>query len=246
MPAIRCVSPVALLSLVLSPLAVAQAASFEVAQHGHAVGTASYSIDRSAEGFASTSITRIKMQGLDYALSKTEQLTVARQLSDVQLSATVNGSAVLLVAKPEAAQLLLNFSASGRKTSTRLAAHPNAVLLPDFDAGALQTLLAVAAAQNNRGLWAVLPKQAGSVEPVTLATYADMNGTLDGKTIAVHHLVATIAGAKTELFTGPEDQLLQAELPQNGFAMVRKGFVLQPPARAPAAPSASAQAAPAK
>jgi hypothetical protein len=49
-------------------------------------------------------------------------------------------------------------------------------------------------------------------------------------------LVATIAGAKTDLFSGPENQLLQAELPQEGFVLVRKGFVLTPPAK-PQAPA---------
>jgi hypothetical protein len=43
--------------------------------------------------------------------------------------------------------------------------------------------------------------------------------------------VATINGASTNLFAGPENQLLQAELPQPGFALVRKGFVLKPPAK---------------
>jgi hypothetical protein len=45
--------------------------------------------------------------------------------------------------------------------------------------------------QNNRDLWVILPKNAGSIEPVQLATYADQQGTLDGKPITVHHLVAT-------------------------------------------------------
>ncbi|MGD0913098.1 MAG: hypothetical protein ABR928_14485 [Terracidiphilus sp.] len=85
--------------------------------------------------------------------------------------------------------------------------------------------------QNNRDLWAILPKNTGSIEPVTLATYSDEKGTLDGKPVVVHHLVATIAGANTDLFSGPENQLLQAELPQAGFALVRKGFVLTPPAK---------------
>ncbi|HVU47075.1 MAG TPA: hypothetical protein VHD85_13175 [Terracidiphilus sp.] len=33
------------------------------------------------------------------------------------------------------------------------------------------------------------------------------------------------------LFSGPENELLQAELPQEGFALVRKGFVLKPSAK---------------
>jgi hypothetical protein len=99
---------------------------------------------------------------------------------------------------------------------------------------ALQTLLTVAAAQNGRDLWAILPKQAGSVQGIQLATYADEQGTLDGKAITVHHLAATVAGEETDLFAGPDNDLLQAELPQPGFALVRKGFVLTPPKRAPA------------
>ena len=67
--------------------------------------------------------------------------------------------------------------------------------------------------------------------------WKDRFGSLDGKPITVHHLVATIAGARTDLFSGPENQLLQAELPQQGFALVRKGFVLTPPARPQAAPA---------
>ena len=122
-------------------------------------------------------------------------------------------------------------------SATRLDPHTAAVFLPDFDPGALETLLALAVTQNNRDLWAILPKQAGSIAPIQLATYADEQGTLDGKPIAVHHLVATISGAATDLFSGPENQLLQAELPQQGFALVRKGFVLTPPAK-PGAPSA--------
>lgn len=214
-----------------------ESGDFEIAQHGHAVGTASFHFTATKEGYDSTSLVKVAMQGLDYALSKTEQLSSANQLEHVQLSAIVNGEAVNVVAAPDAAQLLLNISASGKSSTTRLAAHPGAVFMADFDPGALETLLALAVTQNNRDLWAILPKEAGSIEPVQLATYADQQGTLDGKPITVHHLVATIAGANTDLFSGPENQLLQAELPQAGFALVRKGFVLKPPAK-PVAPLA--------
>ena len=80
------------------------------------------------------------MQGLEYALSKDEKLSAGNQLEHAMLSATVNGEAVSVMAAPDAAQLLLNISANGKSSTTRLAAHPGAVLLPDFDAGALETL----------------------------------------------------------------------------------------------------------
>jgi len=215
--------------------AAAQSGSFTVSQHGHAVGTASFNFTTTPNGYDSTSLVRIAMQGLNYSLSKTEQLNAANQLKHVHLSATVNGAAVAVNGAPDAAQILLNISANGRSATTRLDAHPGAVFLPDFDPGALETLLALAVSQNNRDLWAILPKQAGSIAPIQLATYADEQGTLDGKPVVAHHLVATIGGGVTDLFSGPENQLLQAELPQRGFAMVRKGFVLTPPA-SPGAP----------
>jgi hypothetical protein len=230
---------VALLALAAS----AQSGSFIISQHGHSVGTATVTFNAVPEGYNSTSIIRVAMQGLNYNLSKTERLTSANSLKHVQLSATVNGSAVNVNAAPDAAQILLNISANGRSITTRLAAHPAAIFLPDFDPGALDTLLALAVAHNNRDLWAIIPKQAGSIAPIQLATHADMQGTLDGKSITVHHLVAKIAGADTDLFSGPENQLLQAELPQAGFAVVRKDFVLTPPAKPTAPPEVPEQPA---
>ncbi len=216
----------------------AQSGEFIVSQNGSPVGAASFNFIQTAEGFDSTSVVHVTMQGLDYQLSKTEKLSLLNGLQHVQLSAIVNGSAIHVTAAPDSAQFLMNISANGRASTTRLGEHNAAVFLPDFDPGAFETLLALAVVNRNRDLWAILPKQSGSVEPVQLATYADEQGTLDGKPVTVHHLVATIAGADTQIFSGPEDQLFQAELPQQGFALVRKGFVLTPPAKSIAAPAA--------
>jgi hypothetical protein len=212
-----------------------QSATFAVSQLGHAVGTAEFRFSATDAGVDSTSTVKIAMEGLDYALSKTEVLDEANHIQHVVLSATVNGQAVNVTGKPDGSQFLLNISASGRSSTTRLAGHSNAVFLADFDPGGLQILLVLGEKQNNRDLWAILPKQAGSVEPVQLATYADEQGTLDGKPIPVHHVIATIAGADTDLFSESDGELLQAELPQQGFSLTRNGFVLTPPKR-PIAP----------
>lgn len=234
---------IAALVLLAAPAgAQSQWGSFVVSQNGKSVGTASFRFSPTAAGLDSTSTVRVDMQGLNYALSKTEQLSSSDALLHVQISATVNGSAVNIITKPDGTQLLINTSANGRSSTVRLPLHSLAVFLPDFDPGALETLLNLAAKNNNRDIWAIIPKQAGLTEPIQLATYRDEEGTLNGRSIAVHHLVATIAGASTDLFSGPENQLLQAELPQNGFALVRNGFVLKPPTRAPAAPPSSTPA----
>jgi hypothetical protein len=222
-----------------------QSGSFSISQNGKPVGKADFKLTANqGGGFDSTSTVRVNMQGLNYALSKTEELSPSLGLTHVQLSAIGNGSAVNVVAKPDGAQLLLNISANGRSSTTRLAGHSQAVFLPDFDPGALDTLLTLAGKSNNRDLWAIIPKRTGSVDAVRLVTYADEQGTLNGSPISVHHLAATIAGAQTDLFSGPENQLLQAELPQDGFALVRNGFVLTPPTKAPAPPPVPVQPAP--
>jgi hypothetical protein len=222
-----------IVALALPLAASGQSGNFDIAQLGKNVGNASFTFTTTPDGYDSSSLVHVSMKGLNYALSKTEQLSTGNELKHVLLSATVNGTAVRVTAAPDAAQFLLNISANGRSTTTRLVQHPAAVFLPDFDPGALETLLALSVSHNNRDLWAILPKQSGtepaSIASIELATYADEAGTLDGKPIAVHHLAATIAGARTELFSGPENQLLQAELPQTGFALVRKGFILKPP-----------------
>jgi hypothetical protein len=220
-------------------IAAAQSTDFGISQNGKPVGTASFTFAAKPTGVESTSLIRVEMQGLNYSLSKNEELSPANTLLHVQLSAIVNNSAVNVVAKPDGAQFLMNISANGRANTTRLEAHKSTVFLTDFDPGALQTLLTLAAATNNRDLWAILPKQAGSISPIQLATYPDEQGTLDAKPVSVHHLIATIAGATTDLFSGPDNQLLQAELPQQGFALVRKGFVLTPPAKPLAPPPAA-------
>ncbi len=206
--------------------------SFIVAQHGSSVGSASYKFSPTSDGYDSTSVVRVSMQDLNYSLSKTQQLTRDAHLKHVEVSATVNGTAVNVTGSPDAAQFLLNISANGKSSTTPLELHHNAVFMPDFDPGAFETLLALAAENNNRDLWAIIPKQAGAVVPIRLATYADEKGTMDGQPLEVHHLVATISGNDTHIFSGPHNHLLQAELPYQGFALVRKGFVLTPPAKA--------------
>lgn len=228
--------PLAGILALIPAAAFAQSGTFEISQNRTQVGTASFDVKATPSGYDSSSLVRIAMSGLNYQLSKTEKLDASDHLVHVILSGIVNAEAVNVVGRPDAGQILLNISANGRTTTARLDAHPGAVVLADFDPGALETLLIVAAQQNDRDLWAILPKRSGSVVPVQLAAQADQQGTWEGDPITVHHLTATIAGQTTELFSGPENQLLQAEFSDQGFALVRKGFVLKPPAKPPAAP----------
>lgn len=227
---------VSLFALVPSAVS-AQSGSFDVALRGKSVGIASFRIVPHNTGLLSESTLRVSTKGIDYALSKSEQLSATHQFHQAELNAAVNGSAVHLLATSEGNQLHLAIAANGHTTNARFTAHTGDVFLPDFDPGALSTLLVLYAERNGRDLWAILPRNSGAVESLTVAAYADEKGSLDGKAIVVRHLVVTCAGATTHLFAGPRNQLLQAELPQPGFALIRKGFVLTPPVHAPTPPA---------
>jgi hypothetical protein len=149
----------------------------------------------------------------------------------VKLSGAVNGSDAKVNAQPQGQQVVMHINANGQAINTPLAMHRNAVFFPDFDPAALQTMLYLGAAQNNRDLWALVPKQTGSVAAIRVVTNADMQGTLNGAPITVHHFTASYGATKAEVFSSPRNELLQAEWTDEGFAMVRQGFKLTPSAR---------------
>jgi len=215
------------------------AQSYSISQNGKSVGTASLSLKQAAGGFDSTSGTKIDMPGLKYNFSENAALDADYHLSKVQLNGSVNGTSASVNVVPQGQQFLMKINANGQVTNTPLGFHRETVFLADFDPGALQTLLNLGAAHNNRDMWALIPKQTGSITALRIATNADMQGTLSGKPIDVHHLTVTYGSDKTELFSGPDNELLQAEWTDEGFAMVRQGFKLTPPARPNAAPPAA-------
>ena len=101
------------LSLPPVPDAPAQSGSFTVSQHGKAVGTASFNFTATPHGYDSTSLVRVAMQGLDYALSKDRTALLSQPAQACAAERHVNGSAVNVTAAPDSAQILINISANG-------------------------------------------------------------------------------------------------------------------------------------
>jgi hypothetical protein len=219
------------------------AQDFILSQNGKSVGKANLSLKQTSGGLEEKSEAKIDMPGLKYDISEHEMLNSHFHLAQADLKGSVNGTSATVNALPQGQQVVMKISANGNVTNTPLESHPLSVFFPDFDPGALQILLELGALHNNGGIWALIPKQAGSTAAMRIVTNADMQGTLDGKPIAVHHLTVSFNTSKTELFSGPSNELLQAEWTDEGFAMARNGFKLTPPARPGAPPSAPAQPA---
>ena len=212
------------------------AQSFILSQNGKSVGSATLAIKQSGSGLNSVSGAKIDMPGLKYNFSNNQTLDSGYRLQSAQLSGSVNGTSATVNVAAQGQQFLMKINANGKVTNTPLAFHPNAILLADFDPGALQTLLNLGATRNNRDIWALIPKQTGSVSALRIATDADQQGALNGAQIAVHHFTVSSDAGKTEVYSSPRNELPQAEWSDEGFALVRQGFKLTPPARPTAAP----------
>ena len=163
------------------------------------------------------------MPGLKYSFNETAQLDSGYHLVSVKLSGVSEWVECDGECAAAGAAGVMHINANNQVINTPLTMHPNAVFFPDFDPAALQTMLYLGAAQNNRDLWALVPKQTGSVAAIRVVTNADMQGTLNGAPITVHHFTASYGATKAEVFSSPRNELLQAEWTDEGFAMVRKG-----------------------
>lgn len=237
-----CFGRVLAVSLALTAgTALSSAQNFQLSQNGQNVGTAGLSVKPSSSGVNSTSWTKIKMPGLDYSFQENESMDGSYQLKSAQLDGSVNGTKATVNAAPQGQQLAIKINANGKVISTPLAFHPQAVFFPDFDPAALQTMLSLGALRNNRDLWAIIPKQAGSVTALRIATKPDEQGSLNGQQTPIHHITVTADADTIEIFSSPSNQLMQAEWTEEGFAMVRQGFVLTPPAKPRTPPPAKQQ-----
>lgn len=216
--------------------AAAGAQSFVLSQNGKSVGSANLTVKHDGQWIETASSAKVDMPGLKYSFNENAVFDGGYRISNVKLNGIVNGSAATVEGKVAGQQFMMTIQANGNTTNTPLAMHRNAVFFPDFDPAALQALVTVASAGSGNGLWALVPKQTGTVQSVQLAPNDGMQGTLDGAPVAVKHQTLTYGTEKAEVFSGPHNDLLQVEWTDEGFAMVRQGFKLTPPPKPLGAP----------
>jgi hypothetical protein len=204
---------------------------------GQPCGTISTSITPTANGFSLMAKAKLQIDKTPFAFSRDGVIDRALNPVRESLNGAVNGSAVLFSLNSTAGKYAIQISANGKQYSNNLAQHEHAVFLPDFDPAAIQVLVTKIA--TNQSVWVLIPKQTGLLYALQVAHKPQVQGTLDGKPIAVQHLSITIAGANSDLFTTATGLFLQEEIPQQGFALIRNGFKLSAPSTSGPAPSAA-------
>jgi hypothetical protein len=243
---------VSLLSLLLpaaashaQPAFVPGSAHYSYYQGDKVVGSADYVVQATPNGYAVTSHGKLTLTKFSYSFTNTQHLDHNLNLVSDQLTGTVNGSAVTFAANADSTgrQFQINISANGKQTQNTVDRHQHLVLLADLDPAAY-ILLTRVAMENPPTSWILIPKENGILVPSSITRGSSVRGRLNGSQMDVQH--ATIAvnsenSVSVDLYYTSDGSVLEADLPQQNFFVVRDGFKLvdrPKPTTAPSGPPA--------
>jgi hypothetical protein len=229
----------------------ADTAHFTINQGSHAVGRTDFSIVPTKQesiatpaAYSVTSHGTLSVQNTKYSFSSSGSLDKDLSILQENLNGIVNGSAVTFAVNPSGSNLVIDISADGRSYRNSLNRPPQTVFFPDFDLAGYDILLTIAARHPGTAISALIPKQTGILSAATLAPQADVQGTLNGKLLTLHHTSLTTSSVVSELYYDSGNRILEVDIPSQTFAVVRENFQLQPPPPPPANDTQQNQSAP--
>ena len=136
----------------------------------------------------------------------------------------------------------MTFPPTERSRSNAVDRNQNTALLTDLDPAGYM-LLAKIAMRSPTHSWGLIPKENGFLVPITFSPQPDQQGHLNGQSIPVKYVSAAVStqnAITVELFYSPDGQLLEADLPQQNFYVIRDGFKLSNRPKPPAPPHGQA------
>jgi hypothetical protein len=194
------------------------------------VGSSEMTVTPTGPGYTITSRGDLHMSKFNYTFSNTQNLDHMLNLVSDQIQGTVNGSPVTFTANadPSGREFHITVNAKGQQTQNTIDRHRHLALLPDLDASGY-SLLTQIGLENPQISWILVPKQDGLLVPSVYKRDANVRGRLDGHDVDVEHMTVTVSAqnaVNVELFYSPEGRLLEADLPEQNFYVVRDGFKL--------------------
>ena len=216
-------------------------AHFAIYQQNKSVGDSDYTVQAMPSGYSITSHAKLNLTKFSYSFTNTQVLDGSLNLIRDELNGVVNGSQVSFTAGSDSSgrQFQISISANGKQTQNTVDRHQHLVLLPDLDSAAYLLLTRVAI-DNPPTSWILIPKEAGILVPSSITPGSSARGQLNGAQIDVQHTTIGVSSENSiniDLFYTSDGQMLEADLPQQNFSVVRDGFKLidRPKPQAPAA-----------
>ncbi len=223
-------SPLALYAQ--APAVPAGQAHFAIvtANDGKTVGSSEYSVTATAGGYQIASQGDMKLGSFSYSFTNNNRLDSQLNIVRDQLSGMVKSAQVTfgLASDSTGRQFLVNITASGKPTQNNFDRHQRTVLLPDLDPAAYVEM-AHFAVEHPPAAWVVIPKENGLLVPAEYDPQADTSGRFHGQPITVHHasvIVSAQNAISVELYYTSEGNLLEADLPEQNFNVIRDDFRL--------------------
>lgn len=201
------------------------------ADNGKTAGSADATVASVPGGYQIASHGDLSMAKFTYSFSNSNRLDSQLNIVRDQLSGSVNGTQVTFEIVSDAAgrQFQISINGSGKTTTNTVDRHQHLALLPDLDPAAYIEMAHFALEQPST-TWIVIPKENGLLVPAQYNAQADVTGTFQGQSTTVHHtsvIVSEQNGIAVELYYLSDGRLLEADLPQQNFYVVRDGFRLQ-------------------
>jgi hypothetical protein len=215
---------------------ISDSAHFTINQGSQAVGHADFAIQPIKQGaitttaaYAVTSHGSLILPSTKYSFSASGTLGKDLAILSENLNGVVNGSAATFAVQTVGSNFVIDISANGRSYHNSLARPPQAVFFPDFDLAAYDILLNLAASHPGAPISALIPKQTGILSAATFAPQADVQATLNGAKLTVHHSSLTIGSVVSDLYYSRSNKIYEVDIPSETFAVVRDNFQLQQP-----------------
>jgi hypothetical protein len=200
------------------------------ASDGKTVGSTDCSVQTVPSGYQIDSHGDLKMGKFSYSFSNSNRLDSRLNIVHDQLTGTVNGAQVTfsLASDPTGRQFQADIDASGKKTTNSFDRHQHTVLLADLDSAAYVEMVHFAI-ENPAATWIVIPKQNGLLVPAQYTVKPDVHASFHGQPVDAHHtsvIVSEQNGITVELYYTSEGALLEADLPEQNFYVIRDDFKL--------------------
>jgi hypothetical protein len=201
------------------------------ADNGKTVGSAGCSVTSLPNGYQVDSSGQMRLAKFSYRFSNNNHLDQYLDIVRDQLTGTINGDQVTFALASDSTGRTFNVSidAKGKTTTNSFDRHRHTALLPDLDPASYLEM-AHFALERPPTAWIVIPKQNGVLVPADYEPQPDASGIFHGQPIAVHHtsvLVSSENGISVEVYYTSQGELLEADLPEQNFYVIRDGFVLK-------------------
>src|SRR5580698_2299684 len=201
------------------------------ANDGKTVGSADCSVATAPGGYQIASHGDLKMPKFTYSFTNENRLDNQLNVVHDLLTGTVNSVQVTfhLGSDPSGRQFQVSIDASGKTTTNNFDRHQHTVLQPDLDPAAYTEMVHFAI-EHPDTTWIVIPKQNGLLVPAQYTAQPDVHATFHGQPVDAHHasvIVSEQNGISVELYYTSEGALLEADLPEQNFYVIRDDFKLQ-------------------